>query len=172
MNLHILTPSLRRRLKIPLGLLIRGSPEYTTERLKELIECMEPSKIITVGDSVSENMIERGVSPDILIVDNKIMRKPIAPIKVDVDQTLHLRNPPGTITDEAWHVMKEALKQKRAKIMVEGEEDLLTLVATLCAPENSMIIYGQPNEGVVVVEVNEEMKEKVSKILNEMERQN
>jgi len=157
---------------MPLGLLLRGSFEYTTDNLKELIKDMAPSKIITVGDRVSENLVKKGISPHVLIVDNKIMRRPVAPIKVDADQTLHLRNPSGTITDEAWHIMREALKhEKKVKIVVEGEEDLLTLVAVLCAPENSVVIYGQPREGVVVIRVNEETKKTISELLDEMEHQ-
>lgn len=157
---------------MPLGLLIRGSFEHTTEKLKELIEDEDPTKIITVGDRVSENLAKKGAPAHVSIVDNKVMREPIAPINVAADQTLHLRNPPGTITDEAWHVMEEALKrEKRVRIVVEGEEDLLTLVAVLCAPDDSMVIYGQPYEGVVVVKVTEETKEKISRLVDEMEHQ-
>jgi len=156
---------------MPLGLLIRGSPEYTTEKLKELIKDTKPTKIITVGDSVSESLEKRAIHPNVLIVDNKVMRKPITPIKVDVDQIFHLRNPPGTITDEAWHVIKEALNlEKRVKIVVEGEEDLLTLVAVLHAPENSIVVYGQPHEGVVVINVTKEKREMASRLVDEMEQ--
>jgi len=155
---------------MPLGLLISGSSEHTAEKLKELIEDMRPGKIVTVGDGASESLTKEGIYPQVLILDNKIMRKPIAPIKVDTDQTLYLKNPPGTITDEAWQVIREALKQeKKVRIVVEGEEDLLTLVAVACAPENSVVIYGQPHEGIVVVKVTEETKEMVSKLIDEME---
>jgi len=155
---------------MPLGLLIAGPFEHTTEKLKQLIEDMRPGKIVTVGDGVSESLTKEGIYPHVLIVDNRIMRKPIAPIKVDTDQTLHLRNPPGKITDEAWHIIREALNQeKKVKIVVEGEEDLLTLVAVACAPENSVVIYGQPHEGIVVVRVTEETKGMVSKLVDEME---
>jgi len=137
-----------------------------------LIKDVEPSKIITVGDTVSGNLKKKEIYPDILIIDNKVMRRPITPIKVCVDQTLHLRNPPGTITDEAWSIMKEALRhEKRIKILVEGEEDLLTLVAVLCAPENSIVIYGQPHEGIVVIKATKEAKEMASKLIDEMKWQ-
>jgi len=140
--------------------------------MKELIKDTEPNKIITVGDTVSANLTKKGIHPHVFIIDNKIMRKPITPIKVDADQTFHIKNPPGTITDEAWQAMKEALKHKgRVKIVVEGEDDLLTLVAVACAPENSIVVYGQPDEGIVVIKVTEEMKELVSKLIDEMEYQ-
>jgi uncharacterized protein (UPF0218 family) len=165
-----LTPKLREELKAPLGLLIQGSFDETMKRLKELIKKEKPSKIISVGDSVSESMTKHGISPQVLIVDNKVMRKPIQPIAVDTDQTLHLKNPAGTLTEEAWTVIKEALKGKRqTRVLVDGEEDLLTLVAVLCAPENSLVVYGQPREGIVVVKVTEKTREMVRRIVDSME---
>ncbi|MGQ9459699.1 MAG: GTP-dependent dephospho-CoA kinase family protein [Candidatus Bathyarchaeaceae archaeon] len=165
-----LTPKLREELKSPLGLLIQGSFNETMKKLKELIKKEKPSKIISVGDSVSESMTRHGISPQVLIVDNKVMREPIHPIAVDADQTLHLKNPAGTLAEEAWTVIKEALKGKRqTRVLVDGEEDLLTLVAVLCAPENSLVVYGQPREGIVVVKVTEKTREMVRRIVDSME---
>jgi len=166
-----LTPALREELKAPLGLLIQGSFDKTMKTLKELIEKEKPSKIISVGDTVSDNMLKHGVSPQVLIVDNKVMRKPIQAIAVNADQTLHVKNPAGTLADEAWTVIKEALRGKRrTRVFVDGEEDLLTLVAVLCAPENSLVVYGQPHEGIVVVKVTEKTREKVHHIVDSMEQ--
>jgi len=50
--------------------LIEGPFEKTMKRLKELIEKEKPSMVISVGDIVSRNMIEYGVSLNVLIVDN------------------------------------------------------------------------------------------------------
>jgi len=159
-------------LKAPLGLLIRGSSDYTTERLAEIINEVNPSKLVSVGDKISETIIEKGVYPDILIVDNKAMRRPIEPILVDADRTFHLKNPAGTIVDEAWQIIEEAFKQKgRTRILVEGEEDLLTLVAISCAPRGSIVVYGQPNEGIVLTRVTEDMQERVRQIIGEMRSQ-
>jgi len=166
-----LTPTLREELKAPLGLLIQGSFDETMKTLKELIEKEKPSKIISVGDAVSDSMMRHGVSPQVLIVDNKVMREPIRPIAVDADQTLHVKNPAGTLTEEAWAVIKEALRGKRrTRVLVDGEEDLLTLVAVLCAPENSLVIYGQPHEGIVVVKVTEKTRETARRIVDSMEQ--
>jgi len=162
---------LREKLKAPLGLLIKGSFDETMKNLKEIIEKEKPSKIISVGDAVSNSMMKNGISQQVLIVDNKVMRKPIKPIPVDADQTLHLKNPPGTLTEEAWAVIKEALGGKqRIKVLVDGEEDLLTLVAVLCAPENSLVVYGQPHEGIVAVKVTEKTREMMRRIVDAMEQ--
>jgi len=107
---------------------------------------------------------------NILIVDNKTMRKPIQPITVDVDQTFYAENPPGAITDEAWDAIKRAIEQKgRTKVIVDGEEDLLTVVTVLSAPENAIVVYGQPHKGVVVVKVTEETRERMHRIMDAME---
>ena len=168
--IRLLTTELRKELKKPQGLLIDGPFEKTTKRLKEFIEEEKPSLIISVGDVVSRNMIEYGVSLNVLIVDNKVMRKPIQPITVDADQTLYAKNPPGAITDEAWAAIRSAIEQKgQTRVMIEGEEDLLTLVAVLSAPQDAMVVYGQPHVGIVVVKVTEETREKMRRIVDAME---
>jgi uncharacterized protein (UPF0218 family) len=170
-KIRFLTPTLRERLKSPLGLLIQGSFDETMKKLKELIEKETPSAVISVGDAVSDSITRHGISLQVLIVDNKVMRTPIHPIAVDADQTLHVKNPPGTLAEETWAVVRKALGGKgQTKVLVEGEEDLLTLVAVLCAPENSLVVYGQPHEGIVVVKVTEKTREKVRGIVDAMEQ--
>ena len=157
-------------MKKPQGLLIEGPFEKTMKRLKEFIEKEKPSMLISVGDIVSRNMIEHGVSLNVLIVDNKVMRKPIQPITVDADQTLYAQNPPGTITDEAWAAIRSAVEQKgQTRVIIDGEEDLLTLVTVLSTPEHALVVYGQPHVGIVVVKVTEEMREKMRLIVDAME---
>jgi len=170
MKTRLLTPQLREKLKSPLGSLIKGSFNETMRKLKELIEKENPLMVISVGDIVSSNMIKHGIFPQVLIVDNKAMRKPITPISVQSYQTLHAKNPPGTITDEAWFVTQEAIKQEKLmRVLIDGEEDTLTMVAVLCAPENSFVVYGQPHDGIVVVKVTEREKEMVRQIVEAME---
>ena len=151
--------------------MIDGPFEETMKRLKELVEKEKPSAIISVGDIVSRNMIEYGVSLDVLIVDNKVMRKPIQPITVNADQTLYAKNPPGAITDEAWTAIRSAIEQKgQTRVMIDGEEDLLTLVAVLSAPEDTLVVYGQPHVGIVLVKVTEETKKNMRRIVDAMEK--
>lgn len=136
-----------------------------------MIDMIEPAKIVAVGDRVSENMLRAGILPNVVIVDNRVMRKPITPIAVDAEETLLLKNPPGTIADEAWRVIGAALKSgKRIRILVEGEEDLLALVAAICAPQNSIVVYGQPREGVVMIKVTQGARRTFSDMVDEMER--
>lgn len=156
-------------MKKPQGLLIEGSHENALLRLKELIEREKPTRVISVGDIVSERMIEYGLSLNVLIIDNKTMRKPIQPIKVSSDHTLYVKNPPGSITEESWIIIQKALEQEGlTKIIIDGEEDLLTVVAVLSAPTNSFVIYGQPSVGIVVIKVNNENRKKMQKIIDLM----
>ena len=169
-GIRLLTDELREELKKPQGLLIEGPFQDTMKRLKELVEIVKPSLVVSVGDIVSSHMAEEGISLDVLVVDNKTMRKPIQPIVVDVDQTLYAKNPAGAITDEAWVTMRQALEQKgRTKVVVDGEEDLLTVVTVLSAPDNAFVVYGQPRVGIVVVKVTEETREKMQRILDSMQ---
>jgi uncharacterized protein (UPF0218 family) len=165
-----LTPELRIKLKEPIGELIRGSFAETMKALKEMVEKEKPRYIITVGDRVSKNLVEENMLPKLMIVDNKVMRKSIKPIPLLADKFVNIENPPGTITDEAIKAIQEALKSNcRVKITVNGEEDLLALIAVLHAEENAFVVYGQPREGIVVVRVTHEKKAEIAGILNAME---
>jgi uncharacterized protein (UPF0218 family) len=139
------------------------------KKLEELIKIERPPMIISVGDVVSENMVKQNISAQVLVVDNKVMRESITPIQFDVDQTLHVKNPPGTLSDEVWSVMCKAM-EKRTKISVEGEEDLIALVAVSCAPTRSFVVYGQPHEGIVVIKVTEQKKEEINGLIEAMEK--
>lgn len=154
MKTYRLTDELRTKLKKPLGRLIRGQPNETMKRLSNVIDREKPAKILAIGDTVTLSMAKHGVSADVYVVDNKVMRKPISPVSLETGDVVHVRNPPGTITPEAWEAIQKAAKQSSIiKIVVEGEEDLLTLPAIIHAPEGSIVVYGQPNVGIVLVRV-------------------
>lgn len=167
---YSLTPSLRKKLKHPLGTLIRGSFAETMNRLKEMVEEEKPSCIISVGDTVSKNMIKKEFISKLAIVDNITMRKVTRPVAFTADKTVYVQNPATTITDEAMNAIQEAFRHDgTTKIIVDGEEDLLTLVAVLYAPNDSFVIYGQPYEGIVVVKTSAPKKEEIATILKTME---
>ncbi len=167
---YSLTPSLRKKLGQPLGTLIRGSFAETMNRLKEMVEKEKPSCIISVGDTVSKNMTKKGFIPKLAIVDNITMRKVTRPTTFTADKTVYVQNPAATITDEAINAIQETFRQNgTTKIIVVGEEDLLTLVAVLYAPNDSFVVYGQPYEGVVVVRASASKKEEIAAILKAME---
>jgi uncharacterized protein (UPF0218 family) len=165
-----LRPDLRRELKNPLGLLIKGTPKQTMKQLNRLIQKTRSPYVISVGDVVSQNMLEAGIQPHILIVDGRVMRERTQAINAPGRRKISVENPAGAIVPQTWDIVDDALKQKTPTIItVEGEEDMLTLVAVLKAPLNSLVVYGQPNEGVVAVRVDDTAKHKVSLIIEAME---
>jgi len=140
------------------------------KELTELILKEKPECIISVGDVVSQNMLKQGIHPQIIIVDNKVMREKSKPIKTTINKKMNVKNPAGTLTPETWLVIEQAVGQKQpTQVLVEGEEDLLTLVAVLEASENSLVVYGQPHEGVVTVKADEKTKKRVQQIVEAME---
>jgi hypothetical protein len=168
---YSLTPELRIKLKQPLGTLIRGSFTETMKRFSEMANKEKPPRIISVGDTVSKNLAKNHFLPQLSIIDNKCMRKNILPVLLATEKTFHVKNPQGTITDEAIAAIQEALQSSQhSKIVVEGEEDLLTLAAIMQAPQDSFVLYGQPLEGIVVVKVTTDKKTEVSEILKAMEK--
>jgi len=161
-------PSDLVRLKTPLGQLFRGTPIETMPRLKMLVQQSKPSKLTTVGDVVSRETLEAGIQVNLRIVDQMTLRKRISPIEIRAERTYKVRNPAGIITREAWDTIREALKDKEALILVDGEEDLLAIPAVLESPDNALVVYGQPSEGLVVVTASFEKKSEVRKITNRM----
>jgi uncharacterized protein (UPF0218 family) len=167
---YALTPELRAKLKNPLGDLIRGSFDETIGIFKNILLKETPPKVISIGDTVSRNLLKNGVIPDLMVIDNIAMRKATQPISFRVEKTIHVNNPAGTITDEAITAIQDALKgETNVKIVVNGEEDLLTLIAVECAPDDSIVLYGQPYEGIVAVKATLEKKREIADILSVME---
>ncbi|MCW4008913.1 MAG: DUF359 domain-containing protein [Candidatus Bathyarchaeota archaeon] len=165
---YSITPELRIKLKEPFGTLIRGSSDETVSKLREILESEKPPALVAVGDVVSRNLHKHSMVPQLLITDNKSMRKKIKP-RIFAAKLLYVKNPPGTITEEAIAAIKSALESgESTQIIVDGEEDLLTLIAVLYAPIDSLVVYGQPREGVVAVKVTAEKKAEAAEILKVM----
>ncbi len=61
-------------------------------------------------------------------------------------------------------------ENRQVQILVAGEEDLLTLAAVWLAPLGSLVVYGQPHQGVVTVEVTAQKKREAEKIFGLMEK--
>ena len=166
---YSITPKLRTKFKEPFGTLIQGSFNETMSRMKELVDCEKPPTLISVGDVVSHNLHEHNVHPQITIIDNKFLRTQSMPDVGSAEKTVKVNNPRGTITEESILAIKEAIEKKmHTHIVVKGEEDLLTLIAVLYAPENAFVVYGQPYSGMVVVKVTIEKKAQVQEFLNAM----
>ena len=162
-----LPDNLRDQLKNPLGNLISDNDPNKENIIKEI---SADSVLITVGDRTTENMLQLGLKPQIQIIDGLEKRnRRVVPTDDAVNTNLSCRNPPGEITEESMQVIQKAFSSKPpVRITVDGEEDLLVLPVCMSAPENSVVMYGQPNEGLVLVHVTPEIQAKVQKILDSM----
>jgi len=162
-----LPEELRDKLKIPLGTLLL---EKDTNKENVLKKISNVSYIITVGDATTEKMLSFGIVPSLQIVDaleKRAKREP--PTSAQIITNISCDNPAGEITENSIDQIKKAFKSKPpVRIMINGEEDLLVIPVCIFAPENSVVMYGQPNEGLVIVHINEEIRHKAQTILNSM----
>jgi GTP-dependent dephospho-CoA kinase len=168
---YVLTPELRIELKKPLGTLIKGPSAATMKKLKEKAAKDNPPIVVSVGDTVSKNLYRYNFRPNLAIVDNKRMRRNVQTTELQATKIIHVQNPQGTLTEEAINATREAIEDKNSvEIVVDGEEDLLALIAIAYAPQNSYIVYGQPLEGIVVVKATPDKKAEIAAILGAMEK--
>mgnify|MGYP001068176838 FL=1 len=162
-----LPDDLRDQLKTPLGNLISDNDPNKENIIKKI---SAESVIITVGDRTTENMLQLGLKPQVQIIDGLEKRNQRIVLTDDtVNTNLSCKNPPGEITEESIQVIQKAFScESPVRITVDGEEDLLVIPVCIHAPENSIVMYGQPNEGLVIIRVTPEIKTKVQKILDSM----
>ena len=165
----LLNDSLRKQLKNPLGILVVGTFDKCNDHLRSTI-AKKPPSLILVGDTVSRNALQAGIYPDVIIIDNKEMRhnSPSAATLGDRKQ-FGLLNTPGSINAAAWTVIDQSIKVGNSSVIVDGEEDLLVLVVIAVAPVGSLVVYGQPKEGIVLVNVTLAKKKEVVDLLGRMD---
>ncbi|KXA93182.1 hypothetical protein AKJ65_06555 [candidate division MSBL1 archaeon SCGC-AAA259E19] len=152
----------------------KGRVFKDTQGAIEYLDSLDYERIMTVGDVVSAEFLKNGVNPDIVCVDFTVMRSPVEEEIREVIEgysipQMKVENPPSYITEELEESIKQA--EPPLKIVVEGEEDLAAVPAVLYAPENSIVAYGQPSEGVVLIEVSKEKKREFSDLLSLFEKE-
>ncbi len=130
----------------------------------------ENSYVITVGDRTTEKMIEFGLIPSLQIIDSQEKRSKREPPQLANATELTVDNPAAEITSQSISIIQEAFAmQPPVRISVNGEEDLLVIPVCVYAPENAIVLYGQPNEGLVIVKITPEIRNKTQKLLDSME---
>ena len=154
-------------MKIPLGVLL---PENQTQKSEIQKFLADNSYLITVGDRTTEKMINFGLIPSLQIIDGQEKREKRDPPKLDNTIELTVDNPAAEITSQSVSTIKKAFTMKSpVRIFVNGEEDLLVLPVCVHAPENSIVMYGQPHEGLVIVSITTEIRNKAQSLLDLME---
>ena len=161
-----LPDSLRDQLKIPLGVLLPIGQDNKRNIQKYL---SDDSYIITVGDRTTEKMIDFDLIPSLQIIDGLEKRIKRDILKLGSAFELKIDNPAAEITLESIEIIKKAFSlNPPIRLTVNGEEDLLVLPACIHAPENSVILYGQPNKGLVLVQITTEIRNKAQALLDLM----
>ena len=154
-------------MKVPLGILI---PENQTSKDEIQKHFTDNSYLITVGDRTTEKMINFDLIPSLQIIDGQEKREKREPPKLENATELTVDNPAAEITSQSISVIKRAFTmQSPVRIFVNGEEDLLVLPVCIHAPENAVVMYGQPHEGLVIVKITTEIRNKAQSLLDLME---
>ncbi|MDC6463316.1 GTP-dependent dephospho-CoA kinase family protein [Nitrosopumilus sp.] len=153
-------------MKIPLGVLLPIGQDNKRNIQKYL---SDDSFIITVGDRTTEKMIDFDLIPSLQIIDGLEKRIKRDIIKLGNAFELKIDNPAAEITLESIEIIKKAFTMHSPiRLTVNGEEDLLVLPVCIHAPENSVILYGQPNKGLVLVQITTEIRNKAQALLDLM----
>lgn len=142
-------------------------------RLALLVESDRPPRVTAVGDVVSRETFLARIPVNLRIVDQRSLRSPVRSLPdFSAKRTYRVRNPAGVITAEAMNAIKRAMKESSGLILVDGEEDLLTLPCIAESPDGALVLYGQPSEGLVVVTVTAPLKDEVALIMKRMQSEN
>jgi len=165
-----LTEALRQYLKRPLGELVAGTETECNGVLANVVAKEKPRMLILVGDTVSRNAVQSGIEPSVLIVDKLEKRGKALPFLFHGRRIIRTTNRAGRIEMQAWRAIELAIKEGGTLVEVDGEEDLLAIAAVLAAPNGSVVVYGQPGTGIVIVRVSEYKKSETRKILDSMDK--
>jgi len=163
---------LDEELKRPMGELYLGPEEILEVAVSSAVEDFSPGSLIAVGDICVSSLLEIGLVPDIAIIDGFTKRNELEE-KVDIsayDALLNAINPAGQITPSFIDSIENALVNEIPTcIEVDGEEDLAPLIVHLLAPLGTNVLYGQPNEGLVLCITDEDTKGVCKDILSRFE---
>ncbi|MHA2280980.1 MAG: DUF359 domain-containing protein [Promethearchaeota archaeon] len=181
----------RKSFAEPLDILIAGSREDTITQVENIFRDFLKSGLALnfyiVGDIVAKDFISNSfLKPfiKICVIDEKTQRNQINIEFEDFfEEEIEFQNPVSTINKECWEIFRTSIASKKKTLIkvTEGEEDLLVLPLILEIPienQGHFAFYGQPPitdsnfvipEGIVIVNVDKNIQEKVLKILEGME---
>lgn len=135
---------------------------------------LKGKKIISVGDFTTYRLLLNGIEPYMAIVDGKVERieipKEMRKVLNEYGKRVYVvKNPPSHITQDLYEEIRRGLKRNGSKIVVDGEEDLAVLPLILEVDIGTLILYGYPKKGMIMLKVNERIKEHAKELLNRLE---
>ncbi len=171
-----LPEEMRDELAKPYGKLYRGKG---LEVLLRIGKDLSSDLVACVGDVVSIYAIQANLNPKVLVVDGKTVRNEVVGVEnvlkvAEGYEVLRAENPQGCISCSLISALKKGVEivkdGGKVIVIVEGEEDLAVMPLGLLLPNSSVVLYGQPGEGVVVLRIDEESKGIILKLLGRMHR--
>jgi uncharacterized protein (UPF0218 family) len=163
---------LRKSLKEPKGELFSRPGLGAAQDASIYIQKKKLTPIIAVGDLVSINLAKVACPVTLFILDGKTKRNDLLDHDIIADVEFQAINAASEIRPEVWVAIELTLLMgqygKTAKLLIEGEEDLTALPAVALAPIGAAVVYGLPDEGIVVIDVTARDKEQVDNIIRQM----
>ena len=152
----ILPEILRKEFKKPFGTLIVNVPKRQNHF----------NWIVSVGDVTTKKLNQLSINQKISVIDFKVARKKTFSSFSDLgffgnETVITAENPAGHIMHDLFSKSLDIFEsdfEKRVIFKIIGEEDLVVLPLALAAPLGTIIYYGQPGQGIMQVEVSEEIK--------------
>lgn len=124
------------------------------------------SLVCVVGDDSLEQFITQKIDYDLAIYDQKRQRKLVSSNIIDqLNPDLKTTNPAGAISPDLITSLQTILASHKKHLLVDGEEDLAAVALIMLTPLETIIYYGQPQQGLVMMKVTEELKESVYQLL-------
>ena len=158
--------------KTPMGELFEGPEDAPEVALSAMLEALPENHgtLVAVGDVTVKGLMDMGVLPDIAFIDGQTKREALdASLLVRGDAYAQQRsvvNPPGQLTPELLDVVRWALEQDQSVLVeVDGEEDLAPMFVLATAPLGTIVVYGQPRQGVVMRILDMEAKHRARNLL-------
>jgi len=171
--LKVLPEEMREELKRPFGKLLRNDE---IDRATIEGELIGGPLVITCGDESTLKIHQLGIKINIAIIDYKTKREEIKDREELMNigiRSVKVENPAGSITEELEEILKIEIGSQDMEgttmVIVEGEEDMAFIPSVLYSPDGSVIMYGQPDEGLVVAVVDDTLRAEIQDIYDRME---
>lgn len=120
----------------------------------------DPLFTAVVGDKCLESFVKNGWDYDLGVFDQKTQRETYSSeLLAGLRPGLKVANPAGVLTAELSQSLQKCLAQHVQHLQVDGEEDLATLALVLLLPLRASIYYGQKDQGMIHLEITEDLKE-------------
>ena len=157
-----LPDALRSELKDPLGE-VYTDPNSLLSAAATHSPDTPDATLISVGDVVTARLLAAGRQPAVAAIDGRTEREPIddeidAILDGLTGRRVRVENQPATLSESLLTALRDGIRGETADpltISVDGEEDLAALPAIVCANNESSVVYGQPGEGMVHVDVDD-----------------